>query len=161
MRLALSFSERHNTYVSTNPKSLVLVFIQGFLLIYLFLSGPVLPNHTLAGILELIGLVIGFWSIWAMRITTIQITADVAPDGNLVSDGPYEFVRHPMYLAVMLVGLGLILNSPDTMRIIAYCLLGIDFIIKANYEEILLVKHFKKGYEDYQKKTKKFIPFIY
>lgn len=147
--------------MSGNPKSLLLVFVQGLLLIYLFISGPVLPSNALAGILELVGVLIGLYAIWAMRVTTIQITADVAPDSNLVTDGPYEWVRHPMYLAVMLVCLGLLVNSATTTRIVAVILLGIDFVIKANYEEVLLMKFFKKGYEDYQKKTKRFIPLIY
>lgn len=147
--------------MSSNPKSLMLILAQGLLLIYLFISGPVLPSNALAGILELVGVLVGLYAIWAMRVTTIQITADVAPDSNLVSDGPYEWVRHPMYLAVMLVCLGLLINSATTIRIIAVILLGIDFVIKANYEEVLLIKFFKKGYEDYQKKTKRFIPFIY
>ncbi|CAN5149698.1 isoprenylcysteine carboxylmethyltransferase family protein [soil metagenome] len=144
-----------------NPKSLLLVFVEGLLLIYLFLSGPVLPNNTLVGILELVGLVVGLWSIWVMRITSIQITADVAPDSNLITDGPYEFVRHPMYLAIIIVCLGLLLNGITSTRIIALILLIIDLVIKSHYEEKLLIKYFKKGYEDYQKKTKKLIPFIY
>lgn len=147
--------------MSSNPKSLLLVFVQAILLIYLFISGPVLPATALPGLFELIGILLGVWAIWSMRVTTIQITADVAPDSNLVSDGPYEWVRHPMYLAVMLVCLGLLINQVSIARLIAVLLLGIDFILKANYEEALLIKFFKKGYEDYQKKTKKFIPFVY
>ncbi len=96
-----------------------------------------------------------------MRITAIQITADIAPDSNLVTDGPFEFVRHPIYLAVILVSLGLLLNEVTTLRIISALLLTFDLVIKAIYEEKLLVAYFKKGYEDYQKKTKMFIPFIY
>ncbi|MEK7605107.1 MAG: isoprenylcysteine carboxylmethyltransferase family protein [Patescibacteria group bacterium] len=147
--------------MSRNPKSLFLVLLQALLLIYLFLSGPVLPLSSLAGICELLGILLGLWAIWSMRITTIQITADVAPDSNLVTDGPYEFIRHPMYTAVLLVAIGLLFNNSSFPRIFASLLLICDLFIKANYEETLLVKYFKKGYEDYQRKTKRFIPFIY
>jgi len=147
--------------MSRNPKSLVLVFAQAFLLLYLFLSGPVVPTNSISFILEALGVGLGLWSVWTMRITAIQITADVAPDSNLVTDGPFEFIRHPMYFGVILVAIGLLLNSVGMMRSIAVILLTFDLVIKANYEELLLVKYFKKGYEDYQKKTKKIIPFIY
>jgi len=147
--------------MSRNPKSLLLVFIQALMLIYLFLSSPVLPSSLLPGIFLVAGISLALWATWCMRITTIQITADVAPDSNLVTDGPYEFIRHPMYVAVLLVGVGLLLNYFSSLRLFALTLLLIDFIIKADYEESLLGKFFSKGYADYQKKTKKFIPFIY
>jgi len=147
--------------VSRNPKSLLLVFAQSLLLLYLFLSGPVVPNNLVSGILEVVGVGLGLWSIYAMRITTLQITADVPPDSNLISDGPYKFIRHPMYLGVLLVALGLLINVDTPLRILAFLLLAFDIIIKANYEEMLLIKYFKEGYKDYQQKTKKFIPFVY
>ncbi len=151
----------HTRDMSRNPKSLLLVFAQSLLFLYLFLTGPVIPTNLFSSILEFGGIGLGLWSLWSMRITAIQITADVAPDSNLVTDGPFEFVRHPMYLAVILVSLGLLLNDITTLRVISTILLTCDLIMKATYEEKLLVHYFKRGYEDYQKKTKKFIPFIY
>jgi len=137
------------------------VFAQSLLLLYLFLTGPVIPTNLLSSILELSGIGLGLWSLWTMRITAIQITSDIAPDSNLITDGPFEFVRHPIYLSVILVSLGLLLNGVTTMRILSTFLLTFDLTINAIYEEKLLVEYFKKGYEDYQKKTKKLIPFIY
>ncbi|HVZ58572.1 MAG TPA: isoprenylcysteine carboxylmethyltransferase family protein [Patescibacteria group bacterium] len=147
--------------MSRNPKSLLLVFVQALLLIYLFLSGEVLPLSPLSGLFELAGVLLFVWAIWSMRVTTIQITADVAPDSNLVTDGPYEFIRHPMYVAVILVAIGLLINTYSLPRLFAVLLLACDFGLKASYEETLLVKYFKKGYEDYREKTKRFIPLIY
>lgn len=147
--------------MSRNPKSLLLVLVQALLLFYIFISGSVIPTNPLSSLLELGGIGLGLWSLWSMRMTSIQITADVAPDSNLIIDGPFEFIRHPMYLAVIIVVFGLLLNEITTLRLIAALLLACDLILKANYEETLLTKYFEKGYEDYQKKTKKFIPFIY
>lgn len=159
--IAISGCVENNNLMSSNPKSLTLVLVQALMLIYLFLSGPVLPQSVLAGILELSGVLLGLWAIWSMRVTTIQITADVAPDSNLVTDGPYEFIRHPMYTAVLIVVIGLLLNSYSFPRAMATFILVIDLYLKASYEETLLVRYFKKGYEDYQKKTKRFVPFLY
>ena len=147
--------------MSRNPLSLLYVFIQALLLAYLFLSGSVLPENILVGIILLAGVLLGLWAIMTMKITAVQITADVAPDANLITDGPYEFIRHPMYTAVLIVAAGLIINDYTVPRLLAFILLTFDLLLKASYEERLLVKYFKKGYEDYKKKTKRFIPFIW
>ncbi len=147
--------------MSRNPKSLLLVFTQALMLIYLFLSGPVAPRNIIVGTLEILGIILGLWALWTMRISTFQITPDVAPGSVLVTNGPYSFIRHPMYTAVLLIAFGLLLNEFNILRLVATIILVIDLIIKTIYEEQLLLKHFKKEYEDYQKKTKRFIPFIY
>lgn len=147
--------------MSRNPKSLLLVFTQALMLIYLFLSGPVAPRNIIIGALELLGIILGLWALWTMRVSTFQITPDVAPGSVLVTNGPYSFIRHPMYTAVLIIALGLLLNEFTWLRFVASIILAIDLMIKTIYEEQLLLKHFNKEYEDYQKKTKRFIPFIY
>lgn len=147
--------------MSRNPKSLFLVFIQGLMLIALFLSGPVIPNNIVSWILEVGGLFLGFWAVWTMRVTNFHITADVAPGSVLVANGPYSFIRHPMYAAVLLVAFGLLINTFTWIRFGAVTILFVDLIIKADYEEILLTRYFKKEYVEYQKKTARFLPFVY
>lgn len=147
--------------MSRNPTSLMLVAIQGLMLTYLFLGGVVVPNTILVGLLELGGFALAFWGIWTLRTSTIQITPDVAPESVLITNGPYSYIRHPMYAGILLVVIGLLLNDFSWLRFIAVVILFIDLIVKTEYEEILLVKHFKKEFRDYQKKTYRFIPFIY
>lgn len=146
--------------MSRNPTSLLLVFTQALMLTYLFLSGAVIPTSIFPGLLEALGLLLGFWSIWTMRVSTFQITPDVAPESVLVTNGAYSYIRHPMYTALLIVAVGLLLNFFTPLRLIAVGILFINLLIKVHYEESLLSKHFKE-YREYQKKTKRFLPFIY
>ena len=65
-----------------------------------------------------------------------------------------------MYLGLLLVSFALVLNYLTFLRIILFDLLVFNQILKSNYEEKLLGKHFD-DYKQYKKRTKKFIPFLY
>jgi protein-S-isoprenylcysteine O-methyltransferase Ste14 len=86
----------------------------------------------------------------------------IEDDHELITSGPYAFVRHPIYTAAIIgwVGVGMMLRS-----ILVFILYGICYcwlwIHRANLEEKMLVEAFGEKYQEYMKKTKKIIPFIY
>ena len=75
---------------------------------------------------------------------------------KLVTTGIYSFVRHPQYLAGMLLGFSLVMISQHWLVLV----LGIPFIIIfyiAGWDEDkFCVKKFGKEYEDYVKKVPRF-----
>lgn len=149
--------------MSQNPTSLMLIFTQALMLAYLFLSGPVLPENPLTAFLELLGIFVIIWSLWTMRSSTLQITADIAPESVLVTNGPYSYVRHPMYSGLLLVVLALLVNDFTWPRLIAIGVITLDLLLQIHYEEVLFLKHERhaKDYLHYQEETKKLIPFVY
>lgn len=83
---------------------------------------------------------------------------DVMKGQALVAEGVYRYIRHPIYTGdiFLLLGLELALNS--------WLVLGVPvlfFIVRrqAAAEETLLAKSIR-GYDDYCKRTKRFIPFV-
>lgn len=149
--------------MSHNPKSLLLVFTQSLMLIYLFLNGPVLPANPLAAFFEVTGVFLILWALWTMRVSTYQVTADIAPESVLITNGPYSYIRHPMHTGLLLVVLALITNDLTLARLFAGVILLFDVLIQMDYEEQLMLRHNRhaKDYEHYQKETKKLIPFLY
>ena len=72
--------------------------------------------------------------------------------------GPYMFVRHPIYTAVMLLGLGITIRSGSLMVAVAFGALISLFNVKARWEEERLVDTFP-GYEQYAGRTGRFLPY--
>lgn len=95
-----------------------------------------------------------------MKKSKFTISPIPRDQAQLVEDGLYGYIRHPMYLAVLLLALGFVWQKPDIINIILYCILILDLLIKLHWEEKLLAEKFE-GYQSYQQRTKKIIPFIF
>ena len=141
-------------------KARVLVFIQLICIIFIFASGSSLAHGFLLLFPEIAGIVIGIWALTAMGIGNINISPLVKQAAVLVTRGPYKLIRHPMYLAVLLVIWPLIIDHFSLLRITAGFILTIDLTIKMLFEEGLLKKQFQE-YQSYMRTTKRLIPFIF
>ena len=97
--------------------------------------------------------------VWGARSLGREITPHPAPTPNatLRTDGPYRYVRHPIYSGVLLFAAGLTLASGSALKAVAFVLLVVVLSIKAKFEEGLLAEHFP-GYESYARRTPRFVP---
>ncbi len=79
---------------------------------------------------------------------------------ELVTSGPYSYVRHPIYTGVILamIGTGLVTSLVWLALVIFY---SIYFIHSAYQEEKTMLKVFPETYPPYKARTKMLIPFIY
>jgi protein-S-isoprenylcysteine O-methyltransferase Ste14 len=141
-------------------KARVFVIIQLGCIIYIFASGSPLANRAPLVLLQIAGMAIGIWALTVMGIGNMNISPLVKQGAVLVTRGPYRLIRHPMYLAVLLVIWPLIIDHLSLLRIAAGFVLTADLIIKMLFEESLLKKQFAE-YKTYMKTTKRLIPVIF
>jgi protein-S-isoprenylcysteine O-methyltransferase Ste14 len=141
-------------------QSWILVVVQFSCLIILFFTGPVFLHQLIHVIIEIISIILGFWAIFVTNPQTINVFPDVRKEATFVGIGPYRYIRHPMYLAVILLSLSLTLEKSTLFRIIVLLVLIADLLYKIEYEEKILMNSFKE-YKEYRTHTKKLIPFIY
>lgn len=141
-------------------KGYIFVFIQFTLVILIFITGPNIPENIFLLGLFILGIVIGLFALWNMRVSKLRTNPEVAEGSKLVTTGIYKYIRHPMYLGLILVSFALVLDYLTFFRIVLFDLLVLNQILKLNYEEKLLEKHFK-DYGEYKKRTKKLIPFVF
>ncbi len=141
-------------------KAYTFVFLQFLLIGIILVTGKMIAENKIYFFVELSGVLIGCWAIISLKIGNFNATPTVKKNAHLVKHGPYKFLRHPMYLAVLLVVFALISDDFTFWRLLAGILLFVVLIFKLFYEEKLLLAHFKE-YSDYMKTTKRFIPFIF
>jgi protein-S-isoprenylcysteine O-methyltransferase Ste14 len=78
---------------------------------------------------------------------------------ELITTGPYAYIRHPIYTGVLLAMLGSALVTGPVWGIVML-LFGGYFIYSALQEEKLLIKEFPEQYQAYKSRSKMLIPFI-
>ncbi|MFX1323748.1 MAG: methyltransferase family protein [Promethearchaeota archaeon] len=81
---------------------------------------------------------------------------------ELVTNGVYRFIRNPMYAGALVATIGfcLIFRSIITL-VIMFISNFFVFRFRIIEEERVLIEKFGEKFEDYKKKTKKLIPFVY
>ncbi len=85
----------------------------------------------------------------------------IVEDQRLVTDGIYGHIRHPLYLGEIARNLGvpLILLSVYGFAIVFGG--NLFLLLRILIEERMLVEEFGQEYEEYAKRTKKLIPYVY
>ena len=76
----------------------------------------------------------------------------------MITTGAFSFVRHPIYLALILLYLGFILLSLSLLSILVWILIIIFYYMISRYEEKLLIKAFGSAYSEYMRKVPMFLP---
>ncbi len=139
----------------------LLVTIQLGSLLYLAVSGILLAGSVFGELVEAAGIILGVMAIYVAGIHNVNITPLPKDGGKLITSGPYRFIRHPMYLAQVVVFIPLVATDYTPVRLAVILLLTIALLLKIPYEEKGLVGQFGVAYGVYRSKTKKVIPFIY
>ena len=101
-------------------------------------------------------------SIWSRRALGSEWSRDVElkQGHKLVEQGPYAFVRHPIYTGHLLMGLGTAVGSGMLIAFAGLALFLAGFWIKLMQEERLLVKSFPEDYADYRARVRALVPFV-
>lgn len=90
-----------------------------------------------------------------------SLTANPVPkkQSELKTGGLYARVRHPIYSGLMVMSVGLTISSQSLVSLIACILLFVLFMIKARFEEKLLLAAYP-AYSAYAARVGRFIPGV-
>ena len=124
-----------------------------------------LPNQPLTMLSGVLVVVFGMWlRQYCFRLLGKSFTAAVnaRSDQTVVDWGIYRYIRHPSYLAglILAVGLGLALANGILILVLAG-LYTSAILYRITVEEQALVETIGAPYVNYKKRTKSLIPFIF
>jgi protein-S-isoprenylcysteine O-methyltransferase Ste14 len=112
-------------------------------------------------IIMVLGLALRIWAVWALG-ASFRTTVETHEYQKVKSDGPYRFVRHPSYSGLLLISCGYGIAVQNWLSLIIAIGLPLTALLyRIHVEEALLVKSLGSEYEDYQKYTKRLIPWIW
>jgi len=141
-------------------RSYAYVGVQFVCLVFIITTGPWLATSPELLALEISGIFFGFWALLTMKLRNLSVLPTIKPNCSLQTGGPYLWIRHPMYSALLLVMLALVLEEFTYWRGVVWLILSLDLVLKLQYEEELLANEFPE-YRGYQSKTSKLIPWIW
>lgn len=75
--------------------------------------------------------------------------AEVRPDMELVTDGAFRVIRHPLYLSILLLWAGGALALASWLMAACTVVLVPLFIARSRLEERILMRHFGSAYGAY------------
>src|SRR4030095_8459593 len=127
-----------------------------------FAEYPLRLGPLIAGVICLAG---GLWLFYLSHVdlgTNWSITLQVREHHQLITQGVYKSIRHPMYSALFLYSLGQVLVLPNWIAGPSYLItFGILFVFRIRDEERMMLEEFGDEYATYMAKTKRLVPGIW
>lgn len=107
------------------------------------------------------GMALRLWSIRTLgRYFSTQLV--VQGEHQLITAGPYRFLRNPSYTGglITMSGLGISLGNGISLAILLLTGLGV-YVWRIRTEEKMLAGAFGERYQEYKKRTWALIPFVW
>ena len=130
--------------------------------IFAFADYPLRPAPLLAGV---VALTVGLW-LFARSHTDLgtnwSITLEVREKHQLITEGIYRHIRHPMYSALLVYSIGQALVVPNWIAGPSY---GVAMVLLIAFrlarEERMMLEEFGTEYETYMRRTRRLVPGVW
>jgi protein-S-isoprenylcysteine O-methyltransferase Ste14 len=134
-------------------------------LVFLFSSLLDFANYRLPDWVGWLGAILFALAIWLLWRSHVDLgrnwtpTLGIRDDHQLVTDGVFRYLRHPMYAAHILWAIAAALMLHNWVAGYTFLVISIiHYVSRVKIEEHMMIEHFGARYESYMRKTGRIIP---
>jgi protein-S-isoprenylcysteine O-methyltransferase Ste14 len=121
-------------------------------------TGNLFSSSPIAIALQVGAIALSAWARRTFRPGTFRVTAAPA-NSAVMRDGPYRFIRHPMYAAALLFIWTAVLWHLSAFTLVLGAVVTAVVFVRIQTEERLLRSQLP-GFEEYSRTTNAVIPFV-
>jgi protein-S-isoprenylcysteine O-methyltransferase Ste14 len=145
------------SFLSINVAEL-LAILSGLTLRYLNL-GVTGPFAQYAGLIIMVaGFLFRDWALWWLGRFFSRFV-QIESGHQLITDGPYRFLRHPAYTGMLMIFSGFLLGCGTWLGALSgLVLIGFAVLYRIKIEEKVLAEKFGDAYRAYMKRTWRLFP---
>jgi protein-S-isoprenylcysteine O-methyltransferase Ste14 len=128
-------------------------------LFFLIYKNYVISKNPIVITIQLLSFCLMVWARITFKSRSFHVTA-TPTEGGLVTNGPYRWLRHPIYAAIIYFSWACLITFPKIDVLVAVLLVTVGLFIRMLFEEKALNKAYPE-YAEYSKQAKRLIPFIF
>jgi protein-S-isoprenylcysteine O-methyltransferase Ste14 len=128
-------------------------------LCYLVIKHYIFSGNPVAITIQLCAVGLMIWARITLGVRSFHATANTTK-GELVTKGPYRWLRHPIYAAVIYFSVACIISYPFMETIGAVILIIAGLFVRMISEERFLFAAYSE-YAAYCKRAKRVVPFLF
>jgi protein-S-isoprenylcysteine O-methyltransferase Ste14 len=119
---------------------------------------PASPTIGKFGVtVTVVGIACAIWARWHLG-ENWSATVTLKEGHELISSGPYRYIRHPIYSGMLLAFVGTALALGEYRALISVCIVLVAFYTKAKKEELFLTQEFGEKFREHSRRTGMFLP---
>lgn len=158
------------SYVGRRERAVLTFALVSFIVPFVWMASSLLdlaeyPLRTLPFAAGVAAFALGLWIFWRSHADlgpAWSITLQMREGHALVTRGAYARVRHPMYLGLLLYGLGQALVLPNWIAGPSYLLAMVLLVaLRLGPEERMLRESFGTAWQEYTARTQRLLPGLW
>ncbi|MGE4084333.1 MAG: isoprenylcysteine carboxylmethyltransferase family protein [Vicinamibacterales bacterium] len=128
-------------------------------IVALGVTGNLLALSPLVIAAQVVAIGLSIWARRSFQKGTFRVTATPGGDA-IIRNGPYRFVRHPMYAAALLFIWAAVLSHVSVFTLVVGLTVSGVAIARVVVEERLLRGRYS-DYQDYARSTSALVPYVF